>query len=116
MLAIYSREAFDAENLKTVCIIVTAYLEEKCGMRADGKTQRLDGNTTIYSKDYFCPKDSLTGKAKITTNTYSIHHYRGSWTEPDSEWFILKARCKRFVKRLVGKKFYATTREFFGVR
>lgn len=34
----------------------------------------------IFPKDFFCPKSAETGKLKLTTNTYTIHHFVGSWT------------------------------------
>lgn len=38
-------------------------------------------NVTIYPVEYFCPKDYITGEVKITKNTYTIHHYDGSWLD-----------------------------------
>jgi len=32
----------------------------------------------IFPKDFFCPK-SRSGKINITSNTYCIHHFAGSW-------------------------------------
>ena len=114
MLEEYRKETFDAENLKTVCVIMTEYLENKCALKSNGKTQKLCDGIMVYSKDYFCPKDSLTGKIKQSKNTYSIHHYYASWTKPNSKFFIFKARIKRFFKRLIGKKRYARLKKFFG--
>ena len=114
MLEIYSRETFDNENLKTVCVLATDYLEERYNLKCNGKTQKLSDGITVYAPAYFCPKDSLTHKIKMTKNTYSIHHYYGSWTKPNSKWFIFQARCKRFCKRLVGKKLYAKIKKTLG--
>lgn len=114
MLTQYEKETFDSENLKTVCVIMTDHLESDYGLKCNGKTQSLSDGITIYSKDYFCPKDSLTGKIKLSKTTYTIHHYYASWTKPNSKWFIFKARIKRFCKRLVGKKRYAKIKKMFG--
>lgn len=38
------------------------------------------GDIWIYPPEYFCPLNYYTGKLTITDNTYSIHHYDGSWT------------------------------------
>jgi mannosyltransferase OCH1-like enzyme len=40
---------------------------------------------TIYPTEYFCPKDFQTGIISITDNTYSIHHYEGSWLSDDKK-------------------------------
>ena len=33
----------------------------------------------IYPSEYFCPKDLKNNTLNITENTYSIHHFKGSW-------------------------------------
>jgi len=33
----------------------------------------------VYPTEYFCPKNYRTGVLKITPNSYTIHHYDGSW-------------------------------------
>mgnify|MGYP000034678456 CR=1 FL=1 len=48
----------------------------------------------IYPKEYFSPKDPDTGKIKITENTYTIHHFDGSWL---SKW----GRCKKYIKIII---------------
>ena len=37
------------------------------------------GDVVFYPYDYFCPKDWNTGNINITHNTYTIHHFAGSW-------------------------------------
>lgn len=39
-------------------------------------------NVPIFSSDFFCPYDYIKEKTLITDNTYSIHHYEGSWDYP----------------------------------
>ena len=36
-------------------------------------------NITIYPTEYFCPKDFETFNIKLSSNTYSIHHFDMSW-------------------------------------
>ena len=39
-----------------------------------------DKNTIyVFPHDYFSPKNYVTKKLIITTNTYSIHHFAGTW-------------------------------------
>ena len=33
----------------------------------------------VYHTSYFCPKSCKTGTLSINENTFSIHHYDGSW-------------------------------------
>lgn len=41
--------------------------------------QYLSDGLNIYPFDFFCAKDWKTGKVKSTKNTYTIHHFSGSW-------------------------------------
>jgi len=52
---------------------------EKYGLVKNGKTQYLDKYIHIYSSNFFCPLDNRTGKLMITKDTYTIHHFNGSW-------------------------------------
>ena len=36
----------------------------------------------IYPSRYFCPISVVDGKLRITSDTYSIHHYAQSWQSP----------------------------------
>lgn len=64
-------------NLKPITKYTTEYLETQ-GLVANGSRQRV-GNIEIYPMEYFCPKNILTSECKITSKTYSIHHYDASW-------------------------------------
>lgn len=49
---------------------------------------RLDNNNNvipILSSDFFSPKSYTSGKIKITSNSYSIHHFHGTWLP----WYVL---------------------------
>lgn len=49
-----------------------------------------DKNTVyVFPYDYFSPKNYVTKKLIITTNTYSIHHFAGTWI-PTWKKFLLK--------------------------
>jgi hypothetical protein len=49
--------------------------------------------------DYFSPKDSGSGKlTNLTKNTFSIHHFNGSW-------FSFQERTFRFISRWFGFRF-----------
>ena len=59
--------------------LITRYLSS-LGLKADGTKQNINGLATIYPTDFFCPKSFVTGRLSITDNTFSIHHFMGSWT------------------------------------
>ncbi|WP_160665693.1 glycosyltransferase [Colidextribacter sp. OB.20] len=63
------------------------------GLRLDGTTQEIAGGMmTVYSSDFFLPFDYISGKTNLTKNTFSIHHYSGSWLEENAAAERLKTR------------------------
>jgi len=64
----------------------------KYGLKLDNSLQKING-LTLFPCDYFYPKDFETGKTSITDNTYSIHHYDGSWL-PEENKYYAKLHCK----------------------
>lgn len=81
MLDEYGRTHFFDENgnynLKTVVTFITELLNER-GLRNINEVQVVYG-ICVYPKEYFCPKDYLTGKLLITDKTVAIHHYGETW-------------------------------------
>lgn len=67
-------------NQKTVVEYTTEILKE-LGLKNQAGIQRVE-EFLIYPKDYFAPKNPITGKVTITNNTVSIHHYDSSWYTP----------------------------------
>ena len=49
----------------------------------------FQGCITIFPKDYFCPKSYDTGELHITKNTYTIHHFAGSWIKKYPLWLSI---------------------------
>lgn len=55
------------------------------GLKLNNSVQILgEGCMTVYSSDYFHPFDYMSGETHITSNTFSIHHFSGSWLGPDA--------------------------------
>ena len=46
----------------------------------------------VYPTEVFYPKKSSWAEAIITENTYTIHHYEGSWRSPMQ---IFKSKLKK---------------------
>jgi len=53
-------------------------------------------NIFFYASDYFTAKSYRTGIIAVTSNTYCIHHFAGSWV-PDNErvYLAIKGRLHR---------------------
>lgn len=81
LLSTYKDEHFvlpdNTLNQKTIVARITEVLVSM-GLKLNGETQTIN-DITIYSTEYFCPIDRDTCRLNITSNTYSIHHYVGSW-------------------------------------
>lgn len=50
---------------------------------SQAKEYEADKIIPVFSPDFFSPKSYLNGKVTITSFTYSIHHFSGSWM---SKW------------------------------
>lgn len=79
-------------NLKTIVTRVSDILY-KYGFKAEDTIQEIKG-ITIYPIEYFCPKSYTTGKLNLTENTYTIHHFDGSWQSTTSK---IKLKIMRFL-------------------
>ena len=75
------------------------------GLQQNGKTQMLDPNIKILSKEYLCPMDYFTGSLLRTRKTISIHWFSASWktTEQQKEHAdqVKRLRRKSLVDRLI---------------
>lgn len=84
----------------------------KHGFIPNGEFQVVDG-FTLYPKDFFCPKSFQDGKINLTDNSYTIHHFAGSWhseEEKKRHTFTINTENK-IGKNLLSKtliKFYNT--------
>lgn len=91
MLAMYGHRHFADNNGgydRVPCPATNTAALLACGLK-NGKTgsrqiQRLDG-ITIYPEEYFNPMNWNNGKIQLTENTYTIHHYAGSWSSAQTK-------------------------------
>lgn len=67
------------------------------GLERKDVYQKISG-LSIYPKEYFCPKSWITRKLEITANTYTIHHYEGSWLPKLSKF----QKFKKYIRNLLG--------------
>lgn len=91
-------------NLTTCGCYETAPLLRQ-GLNINGETQTIgDGMMTVYAAEFFHPFDYMSGKTHITRNTFSIHHFSGSWlgAQAAEERARTRLRYKKFVDSLQG--------------
>ncbi len=67
---------------------------KKYGLVQNNTLQTVNG-FTLFPKDYFCPKDIETRKLNITDNTYTIHHFDGSWLSKKEKYISHKSAVYR---------------------
>ncbi len=82
-------------DLSTNVEAITRYFVEN-GMKMNNEKQTVNG-FTMYPYDYFCPKNSRTLKIEITENSYTIHHFAGTWVENETKF-------RKKIKKLLGPK------------
>lgn len=102
---VYINLSFYKENGKLNLLpspyYITKYLES-IGLIRNNNMQQLEG-VSIFPMEYFSPKEFSTDKIIITRNTYSIHHYNGSWfTKGEKRQWILTKQINRIFGKKVG--------------
>lgn len=86
-------------DMTTNVVTITNYMLPR-GLKQDNTYQDFPNLVTFYPKDYFCPIDQVTKRLKLTENTYTIHHFSGSWTEHRRRSIIIK-RIKRYLPEFI---------------
>lgn len=90
---------------------------EKYGLKRDNTLQTING-FTLLPKDYLCPKDYETKELNITENTFTIHHFDGSWhSEEQNDFLSRRIKYKRFLPEKLADLFaqYITLCKYHGI-
>ncbi len=80
-LKMYEDMAFireDGSFNRLPCPAITTMYLETLGLVREDRLQIVEG-MKIYPTEYFSPQLLEDGRAEITENTISIHHYAGTW-------------------------------------
>lgn len=79
--------------------IVAYTTENLCamGLKNVQGIQKVD-DISIYPREYFAPINVISGKLRITNNTYTIHRYMGSW---DTSNKSIKEKIKAFIPEFI---------------
>lgn len=79
----------------TTCPIRNTTVFAENGILPSEDIQKLNDGTLVFPSEYFCPFELSTGKLKLTLNTYTIHHFSGSWLSPEDHKKLKKSQRKR---------------------
>ena len=89
ILEYYEKESFingDGTLNMTTNVKIITDIAKVNGFIPNGEQQTILG-FTIYPQTYFCPLSHDTDETFFSSNTYTIHHFSGTWCD----------RCTRFV-------------------
>lgn len=67
------------QDTKTNTKIITELTIENYGWKKENTYQILKDDLHIYPYETFCAKNFKTGRIEKNENTYTIHHFAGSW-------------------------------------
>lgn len=85
----------------TECLQQMGFAQKNCIQDVNGMV--------IYPTEYFAPKDYQTGKVRTTGNTYSIHHYNGSWqSERERDMMEQRRKYTHFLGQRMGELAFVT--------
>ena len=114
MLNLYDNKHFIKENgeydLIPNTVLVKSILK-KYDIIYNNVLQRKEV-ITIYPIEYFCPLNGMTGEMNITSNSYAIHLFNGSWLSQKEKTRLilyrkyyskLKVVCPQNIADLVAK-------------
>ncbi len=87
MLAEYDALSRDELPRPVPCPMRNTAALAKYGYLSAQKTPHLLEDTAVFAPEFFSPIDFSTGEQHITANTYSIHHFSGTWLSPTQRAF-----------------------------
>lgn len=95
-------------DLTTNVTTITNYMLP-LGLKQNNTYQDFPNLITFYPKDYFCPKSYEDGKIYLTENSYTIHHFAGSWVSEEDKYvmkvkrnvFFLPSRLGAYIAKFV---------------
>ena len=96
---IKSDESFD---LTTNVELITKKLKQNYNIRLNNTYQVFGGNNVLLPFDYLCCKNLIDGKIYRTKNTYTIHHFEGTWV---NGWGKFKQKVRFMLSKIFGKNF-----------
>lgn len=81
---------------------MTQILKEKYKVQLNNIRQIFGDNNLLLPFDYLCCKSLVDGKIYRTRNTYTIHHFEGTWV---NSWGKFKQKVRFLLSKIFGKEF-----------
>lgn len=89
-------------DLTTNVEVMTKLLKEKYKVQLNNTRQIFDDNSLLLPFDYLCAKSFFTGEISETENTYTIHHFKGTWRTKND---IRKDKVRKILVKCFGESF-----------
>lgn len=106
LLSYYDDKYFKNEDgsydMTTNVITITRMIKDKYDVELNNTFQIFGNNNAIFPFEYFCAKDFFSGKVNRTENTYTIHHFQGSWLSDNER---KKQKIRKVLIKVIGKEF-----------
>lgn len=105
LLSYYKDRHFKQKNgtydITTNVDIISKMTKTKYNILLENKKVIFGNNNVIFPFEYFCAKNFNTGKVIKTNNTYTVHHFKGSWLSKEKK---IKSIIKKYMINILGEK------------
>ena len=116
LLSYYENRHFILQNgtldLTTNVTTITKMTFEKYKVKLDNGFQVFGKNMALYPFDYLCAKNHSNGIVDKTENTYTIHHFSGSWVPKKIK---IRHNIRIILQSLFGVKFVNLLRKLLNI-
>ena len=90
----------DKEVFNRTCVEITTEIFQNKGIKKVNIIQQIE-DVRIYPPEYFAPLNMITNQLRLTSQTYSIHHYDSSWYEGNVKLRKILLPYKILLRKLV---------------
>lgn len=87
-------------DLTTNVEVMTKILKENYKVQLNNTRQIFGDNNLLLPFDYLCAKSFFTGEISKTENTYTIHHFKGTWKNEEDK---IKDKFRLFLVKYFGE-------------
>ena len=104
LLSYYDQRHFILEDgsldLTTNVLTITRMTKERYNIKLNNEFQ-IFNNVALYPFEYLCAKHHSNGIIEATENTYTIHHFAGSWVPKKTK---IKHSMRLMFEKIFGKE------------
>lgn len=100
--AVFTNDDGSYNSVTNVAIITK--IASELGFVPDGTLKTVLG-FTIFPQTYFCPLSHDTDETCFTPNTYTIHHFSGTWCDRKTRFVVhWNHGMRKMTEKIVGRK------------